>query len=129
MPGQDLKLALLDVVKAEGLEAAAVVSAVGSLTTVTLRFANQPEVTTRTGPFEIVSLVGTLGPDGAHLHVALSDGAGATIGGHLADGSLVYTTVEVVLVELDDLRFLRELDPATTYNELAIEPRDAKEPR
>lgn len=80
VPGQDLKQALLDAVKAEGLEAAAVVS------------------------------------------LSVSDAQGRTFGGHLVDGSSVYTTAEIVLVELDDLRFRRIVDPVTTYKELAIEP-------
>ncbi len=123
VPGQDLKQALLDVVKAEGLEAAAVVSCVGSLSSVTLRFADQKEPTALVGPFEIVSLGGTLGPDGAHLHLSVSDAHGQTFGGHLVDGSSVYTTAEIVLIELDDLRFRRLEDPVTTWKELAIEPR------
>ena len=74
-------------------------------------------------PGEIVSLVGTLSPDGEHLHVAISDGAGRTIGGHLLEGSLVYTTAEIAVGELDGLAFSRETDPRTTYGELVVRPR------
>jgi uncharacterized protein len=35
------------------------------------------------GPFEIVSLVGTIAINGPHIHIALSDGNGTTLGGHL----------------------------------------------
>ncbi len=42
-------------------------------------------------------------------------------GGHLAEGSLVYTTAEVVIVELVGARFRREIDPATSYKELVVE--------
>lgn len=122
-PGQDLRQELLRAVEREGLEAAAVVTCVGSLTRATLRFADRPEGTPLEGPLEIVSLVGTLSTHGSHLHLAVSDGEGRTLGGHLLDGSAVYTTAEVVLLALDDLRFRRERDPATTYRELVIEPR------
>lgn len=123
-PGQDLRKELLRVVEQERLEAAAVVTCVGSLTKVTLRYANQPQGTPLEGHhLEIVSLVGTLSTRGSHLHLSVSDETGRTIGGHLMDGSAVYTTAEVVLVELDDLRFTREKDPVSTYHELAVERR------
>lgn len=35
------------------------------------------------GPYEIVSLVGTIAVNGPHIHISLSDGTGTTIGGHL----------------------------------------------
>ena len=47
------------------------------------------------GEQEILSLSGTLSPDGAHLHIALVDSRGAVIGGHLCVGSLVRTTAEL----------------------------------
>lgn len=123
-PGQDLKKELLAVVAREKLEAAAVVTCVGSLTKVTLRYANQPGGTPLEGHhLEIVSLVGTLSSRGAHLHLSVSDETGKTTGGHLMDGSSVYTTAEIVLVELDDVRFTREKDPVSTYDELAFERR------
>lgn len=122
-PGQDLRQELLRAADELGLSAVGVVTCVGSLSEVTLRYANQPEPTHLEGHFEIVSLVGTLEPGGGHLHLALSDGEGQTVGGHLLDGSKVYTTAEVVLVQLDDLRFAREPDPQTTYRELVLQPR------
>ena len=122
-PGQDLKQELLRVVEARGLSAVAVVTCVGSLTEAALRFADAEEYTTLAGPLEIVSLVGTLGPDGAHVHLSVADGAGRVIGGHLGSGSRVYTTAELVLVSLDDVTFRRDVDPETTYRELTVEPR------
>ena len=46
-----------------------------------------------------------------------------TLSGHLLEGSAVYTTAEIVLVALDDLRFTRKPDPVTTYDELSVERR------
>ncbi|MGE0709606.1 MAG: PPC domain-containing DNA-binding protein [Planctomycetota bacterium] len=122
-PGQDLLRELQAAVERERLEAAAVVTCVGSLTKVTLRYANQPKGTLIEGHhLEIVSLVGTLSTHGTHLHLSVSDERGNTLGGHLLEGSSVYTTAEIVLLACDDLRFVRELDPVSTYEELAIEP-------
>lgn len=122
-PGQDLLAELQRAVDAYELSAAGVVTCVGSLTQVELRYANQEQPTRLEGHFEIVSLVGTLEPGGAHLHLALSDGTGRTYGGHLLPGSSVYTTAEIVLVALDELRFVRKPDRQTTYHELVVEPR------
>jgi predicted DNA-binding protein with PD1-like motif len=73
---------------------------------------------------EILSLVGTLAEDGPHLHLAVSDDTGAMTGGHLQEGSIVRTTAEVVIGELDDVVFRRPIDPATGWDELEISPRE-----
>lgn len=118
-PGDDLRATLEAETAARGWPAAAVVTAVGSLTHASLRLADA-EVSTRVrGPLEVVSLVGTLGPDGVHLHVSVADRRGRVTGGHLTAGSEVYTTVELVIAVLPDQHFVRVVDPATGYRELA----------
>ncbi|MBC7448062.1 MAG: DNA-binding protein [Hymenobacteraceae bacterium] len=119
-PGQDLRQELQAYAQAHGLRAAAVLTTVGSLTTVSLRLANQEGATTRHGHFEIISLVGTVSVNGSHLHVSVADSTGQTFGGHLLDGCRVYTTAEVVLGELPELDFTRAPDPVTTYRELRV---------
>lgn len=122
-PGQDLKKELQAVVDSEQLKAALVLSGVGSLSVATLRLAEAKAAKTFTGPFEIVSLTGTLHPQGLHLHISISDGEGKTLGGHLLDGCLINTTAEIVLLEQVGLEFLRETDTATGYKELVIKTR------
>ncbi len=119
-PAQDLHDEIEGLVAAHSLSAAAVLTCVGSLSAVTLRMADQPDFVRLAGPFEIVSLVGTLSPDGCHLHASVSDGTGRTIGGHLGSGSPVYTTAELVVGILDDVTFSRPVDPDTGYDELAV---------
>lgn len=119
-PGQDLKKELDAFAREKRLQAGFIVTCVGSLRKAAIRPADQQEPLLREQKFEIVSLVGTLSPDGAHLHIALSDSTGATIGGHLLEGNLVYTTAEIVVGEAEGLRFRRELDPATGYKELRV---------
>ena len=118
-PGDDLKDALLRFAKARGLQAGFVMAAVGSLRVANLRFADAPAGTALEGPFEIVSLSGTLTAAGAHLHLAIADRTGKTLGGHLMPGCLVYTTAEVVIGEAAELAFPRVHDPLTGYPELA----------
>lgn len=85
-----------------------------------LRLAGATEAKAIRGDLEILSLSGTMSPDGAHLHIAVADSRGAVIGGHLCAGSRVRTTAELVVGLLPDWRFNRELDPATGYAELRI---------
>jgi predicted DNA-binding protein with PD1-like motif len=122
-PHQDLRLALEAFAKANDLRAGFIMTCVGSLRHAALRLANKDETTHFDDKFEILSLVGTLSPDGPHLHIALADGAGKTIGGHLQAGNLIYTTAEIVIGELDDLAFSRPVDPETTYDELTVSKR------
>lgn len=119
-PGDDLKDAVTKFVRERGLSAGIILTCVGSLAEASLRFAGQDETTTLSGPFEILSLVGTLSPEGAHLHIALADKEGRVVGGHVQVGCLVYTTAELVIGELSGVTFLRTFDTVTGYEELEV---------
>ncbi len=82
--------------------------------------AAQKEGTSFSEKLEIVSLTGTLAISGVHLHIAISDATGKTIGGHLLDSNLVYTTAEIVIGEAKDLEFSREQDMESGYKELVV---------
>jgi predicted DNA-binding protein with PD1-like motif len=122
-PGEDLKVQLDAFIKANGIKAASIVTCVGSLQQAAIRYANQPGTDTLTGKFEIVSLTGTMEETGSHLHISISDSTGRTIGGHLKEGSIVYTTAEIVLGLLPDIVFERQVDPTYGYKELVIKKR------
>ncbi|ALW85091.1 hypothetical protein AUC43_08310 [Hymenobacter sedentarius] len=124
-PGDDLRQQLTAFVQAHHIVAGTMLTCVGSLTVTTLRLANQEGPTEYRGHFEIVSLVGTLSTNGSHLHLAVSDSTGRTIGGHLLDGCRIYTTAEIVLGELPELDFRREPDPTFGYQELVVHPAPA----
>jgi uncharacterized protein len=122
-PGQDLQTELLAFVKTHKLQAACIVSCVGSLEQAALRFANQPDVTILPGKFEIVSLVGTIDSEASHLHLALADSTGKMVGGHVKEGNRIFTTAEIVIAELPQLVFSREVDSTYGYKELNIRRR------
>ncbi|MCP9832843.1 MULTISPECIES: PPC domain-containing DNA-binding protein [unclassified Cyanobium] len=122
-PGADLRRALEGWMGEQEEKAGCVISAVGSLSVARVRFAGASEATVIRGDLEILSLAGTLSPDGAHLHIAVADSSGAFIGGHLCAGSLVRTTAELVVGLLPEWRFSREFDPSTGYAELQISHR------
>ena len=125
-PGVDLKIELLRYAQAHQLQAATVLSAVGSLTVANLRLANATQTALFRGPLEIVSLIGTLNQDGGHFHISVADGDGKVVGGHLMDGCQIHTTGEIVLLESVDLQFRREIDTTTGFRELTIANRPMK---
>ena len=63
---------------------------------------------------------GTVSISGSHLHLSISDSTGKTIGGHLLEDNLVYTTAEIVIGESKNLLFTREKDGTTPWEELQI---------
>ena len=119
-PGEDLRTALQKFVAEKNLEAACIVTCVGSLQKTVLRLANQDHYTSFEGKREVVSLVGTLAVTGSHLHLSVSDSTGVTLGGHLVEGCQVYTTAEIMIGVLPSYRFTREPDPKSGYNELKV---------
>ncbi len=117
-PGEDLRPVLERWARDNRIEAASVVSAVGSLTVAHIRYGGRADGIITTGDLEVCALSGTLSMHGLHLHVSIADRDGRTLGGHLLPGSLVRTTLELVVQEVSGVRMLRTPDPATTYDEL-----------
>ncbi len=120
LPNEDLKNQILNLCTEKNISAGVILSSVGSLKTANLRFSDQKNGTLLTGPFEILSLNGTVSKNGLHLHISVSDNTGRTWGGHLLDGCHIHTTCELVVGELNDTIFSREIDPQTNYMELKI---------
>lgn len=121
-PQQDLKIELDAYVQQQNLEAACILTCVGSLIQVTLRQANQSAATVHSGHFEIVSLTGVMSKHGSHYHLAVADSTGQTRGGHLLKGCLIYTTAELIVGLMPQLSFRREPDATTGFRELSIQP-------
>ena len=119
-PGQDLKHELEAFAAEHQLQAAFVITCVGSLTVAAIRFAGKPDVATVPGPLEITSLTGTFSTFGSHFHITVTDENGKASGGHLKEGSVVRTTAELVIGEAEDVVFKREQDPGTGYLELKV---------
>ena len=120
LPHQDLKQSIQEFATASNIKAGAIISAVGSLEEINIRYANRSAGNVQHGHFEIISLVGTISTEGSHLHLSVSTEDGQTIGGHLLDGNLIYTTAEIVLAAMPDFEFYREHDPTYNFRELVI---------
>ena len=122
-PGVDLRRALDDLAAEQASASAFVVAGIGSLVEARLRYAGEATETRIEGPLEILSLSGTLGAGGSHLHMAVSDTAGRVYGGHVGRGNVVRTTAEVLLAPLPDWSLGRAHDPATGFAELVVRRR------
>ena len=118
--GSDLLKALQEYARTRRIAAGTVVSGVGCVTRARVRDASGVTVRELNEPLEIVSLMGTLSTARTHLHIALAREDLTVLGGHLMEGCIVNTTAEVVLLELDGVRFGAERDGETGYDELAI---------
>lgn len=126
-PNEDLLVCLFRYARVLNIGAASVLSTVGSLSKTNIRYANQDDGNTLTGHFEIVSLVGNIDlqkdNDSGHIHISVSNENGVTIGGHLLEGNIVYTTAEITLLEILHGEFYREIDDrvdGSGYYELKV---------
>jgi uncharacterized protein len=123
LPGQDLKAELTAFLQEQKIEAAALLSVVGSLRTTRLRLAGAKTVLEETGPREVLSLSGTLSQHGSHLHLSVSNEKGECKGGHLMDGCIINTTMELIIGELPEHVFHRAPDTETGFDELVVTTR------
>jgi predicted DNA-binding protein with PD1-like motif len=106
--------------------AAFVVQGIGSLSVAQLRFAGTGQATELRGDLEILTLAGSIAPEGAHLHMSIADAQGRVVGGHVATGCIVRTTAEILLAVLPEHAFSRVLDvDGTGYPELVVSRRHA----
>jgi predicted DNA-binding protein with PD1-like motif len=125
-PGQDLRAAIeaaaAQVSAPEGC-AAFVLQGIGSLSVAQLRYAGMPHATELRGDLEILTLAGSVAPDGAHLHMSVSDAQGRVYGGHVSPGCIVRTTAELLLALMPGHVFSRAIDPASGYKELVVDTR------
>ena len=119
-PADDLRLSLEHYARENRIGAAVILSCVGSLIHVRLRDASGVTIRELEGDHEIVSVTGTVSHERLHMHVSLSREDLSVIGGHLAEGCIIKTTAEIVLLEMEDVAFGKVVDPATGYHELDI---------
>lgn len=118
--GQDLFDSIQAFVMKKHVMAGCILSGVGSLIRATLRLADRIENSEFQGPFEIVSITGTVSVHGSHLHLSIADGEGRTLGGHFESGCPIYTTAEIVLAAFPDLVYKREFAEDSGYDELTV---------
>ncbi len=117
-PGDDLRLKLEAM--AHDIGSAFVVCGVGSLDGVRIRLADERDELHLEGPFELLTLSGSISAGGAHLHMSVADATGRVIGGHVCRGNIVRTTAELLLATVTGWTLGRAHDSATGYDELVV---------
>ena len=95
-PGSDLRRGLEEFAVARAASGF-VLGVVGDLSQAAFQCPGRPSPTRIEGDLEIITLQGTLGPEGVHLHLSLSDGACQVWGGHLEHGSVVRKGAQVLV--------------------------------
>lgn len=120
-PNQEIFAEIESLCQTENIEAGVILSLVGSVKKAALRYANQENASEIGGPHEIVSVTGTVSKTGSHIHISISDGTGKTIGGHLLPGAIVYTTIELVILDMSKSHsFARSHCELSGFEELTI---------
>jgi len=94
--GSDIRLSL-EALAAELQASGFVLSVVGHLSQAAFQCPGQGGPTILEGDLEIISLQGTIAPQGVHLHLSVSDGACQVWGGHLEPGALVGKGVDLLV--------------------------------
>jgi uncharacterized protein len=126
-PASDLRREIERAVSALPEQAGFVLSGIGSLAQANLRFAAAESPSLFVEPLEVLTLGGSVTPEGAHLHASVSTASGRVLGGHLGYGCLVRTTAEVLVAILPEWKLSREHDPASGYKELTIARRSGSD--
>ncbi len=114
LPGESLVGRIADLIQVEKIQAAVVLSAIGSVKNVKLKDiksgAKLPITPARLvthdieGPLELLGISGNIVPaegEGidCHLHIMASKASGDVVGGHMFEAE-VFATCEIILVEL-----------------------------
>ncbi|MFM7548255.1 MAG: PCC domain-containing protein [Cyanobacteriota bacterium] len=95
-PGSDLRHTLQQLA-VEEQASGFVLGVVGNLAQAAFQCPGQSQPTVLSGELEIITLNGTLAPEGVHLHLSVSDGACQVWGGHLEPGSRVLGGAELLV--------------------------------
>ncbi len=119
-PGKDLRESIEEYAKKHNIKAGVILTCVGSLQKAVVRMADENITKEYNEKFEIVSLVGTLSTTDCHLHISIADKNGNVYGGHLKRGSIVYTTAEIAIGEVEKTTFSYEPDEQTGFSELVV---------
>ncbi|MFV0254700.1 MAG: PPC domain-containing DNA-binding protein [Erysipelotrichaceae bacterium] len=106
--------------KALNITSGCIISAVGCLKHLHIRLAEADNEYNQAIKVEVLSLSGTISSDGLHLHIGTIDKEFNCYGGHLLDGSIVDTTLEIVIMIFNDIELTRLYDKNTGYKELKI---------
>ena len=120
-PNQDVKLELLRYAQERNIKTASIASAVGSVSSMKVRIADGKTIVGDDQNREVLSLSGTLINGKIHAHIGAISTRMDVFGGHLMEGCIVHTTMEITLLDLsEDVQAERIFDSETGYDELNV---------
>ena len=120
-PNQDVKLELLRYAQERNIKTVSIVSAVGSVSSMKVRIADGKTIASDTYNREVLSLSGTIINGKIHAHIGAISTRMDVFGGHLMEGCIVHTTMEITLLDLsEDVQAERIFDSETGYDELNV---------
>ena len=120
-PNQDIKIELLKYVQDRNIKTASIVLAVGSVSSMKVRIADGKTIVGDDQNREVLSLSGTLINGKIHAHIGAISTRMDVFGGHLMQGCIVHTTMEITLFDLsEDVQAERIFDSETGYDELNV---------
>lgn len=121
-PNQDIKQELINFSQANMITVGSIVSAVGSVSKMSVRVADGKTVIESIENREVFALSGTIVQNKVHAHIAAINPSMEVFGGHLMVGCLVHTTMEITILDLsDDISAQRKYDENTGYDELFVD--------
>jgi len=131
LPGTDLIQGIERICEDNGVKYAVVGCAIGSLSKSTFLIVmpkkDEPEKIAYSSPIEISGPIEFLGGQGivckdekgetlTHFHASLTDKSGRVYGGHLVKGgNPTLVTIDLVIIEVKDVKFLRKYDEETGF--------------
>ena len=95
-PGSDLRRSLEQLAVQQNASGF-VLGVVGNLSRAAFQCPGRTGPTVLQGDLEIITLQGTVSPQGVHLHLSLSDGDCQVWGGHLEHGTLVLKGADLLV--------------------------------
>lgn len=124
-PGADVRLSL-EWLAQQRQASGFVLSVVGNLSQAAFQCPGQTGPTVLQGELEIITLQGTLSPQGVHLHLSLSDSECQVWGGHLEPGTLVLKGADLLVGLLDDANTAQQPIAATAPPVAAHSPAEPR---
>jgi predicted DNA-binding protein with PD1-like motif/glutaredoxin len=95
-PGEDVRKCLESFARSRR-RSGFVLSVVGNLSQAAFACPGKAGPTVLVGELEIITLTGTVAPEGVHLHLSFSDGDCRVWGGHLEQGTLVLKGADLLV--------------------------------
>ena len=123
-PGSDVRRSLEQLAREQGASGF-VLSVVGNLSQAAFQCPGKSRPTVLAGELEIITLQGTLAPEGVHLHLSFSDPDCQVWGGHLEHGTRVLKGADLLVGFLDQPQSAARSAAVASAAQAPTEPRVA----